>query len=63
MGYVSENNIHEKLDEISNIIQPELFIQKHFGEDAEMIFEKVLTPEKVKSKEASPYRSLEDVKQ
>lgn len=43
-GYVHENNINEKLDEISNILQPELFINKHFGQESELMFEKVLSP-------------------
>jgi hypothetical protein len=32
LGYLSENNIQEKLDEISSILEPEKFIQKHLGE-------------------------------
>lgn len=45
---MNENNIQEKLEEISNIISPEKFIQKHFGEEDpnEILFEKVITSRK-----------------
>jgi hypothetical protein len=33
IGYINENNIHEKLEEIQSIIEPEKFIQKHFGDE------------------------------
>ncbi|CDW76668.1 UNKNOWN [Stylonychia lemnae] len=52
MGYISENNIQKKLDEISNIIEPEKFIQKHFGEEdpSEMLFDKVISTRKGSNK-------------
>ena len=42
--YMSENKLEEKLHDIQNIISPEEFIKKHFGdENPDFLFEKVIT--------------------
>lgn len=47
LGYMmNESNIQDKLDEISNILEPEKFIMKHLGGQGESIlFEQEITPQ------------------
>lgn len=49
LGYMNDNNIQEKLEEISNIMQPDKFIQRQLGFDADdneepgkVLFEKII---------------------
>eukprot|EP00347_Sterkiella_histriomuscorum_P021712 403333026 len=55
-GYINDSNIQQKLEEIQSIIEPEKFMQKHFGDfndPTEILLDKVISPQNMKSKISS----------
>lgn len=58
MENINESHFQEKLDEISHILSPEKFLQKHFGNEdpSEIIFNKVISDENLKTKIESSLR-------
>lgn len=62
IGYINESNIQAKLDEITNIIQPEKFIQKHLGDlkSPEEINQKLMFENVIVSPPRSSSRRVEE---